>query len=116
MKKLVVLFLLLLLVKIPCLSQTTLTQDSIKLSSDQLKEVRLIIEENKFLNTENSLLKDKVENVNQQNSILIKENEVIKKNYSEELNLVNKKLKISNTIKIGSICLNVGLLTWLVLK
>ena len=39
-----------------------------------------------------------------------------KKNYREELNLVNKKLKISNTIKIGSICLNVGLLTWLVLK
>ena len=134
MKRLVILFFLILLTTITCSSQITLEKikkDSIVLiTPSQLKETNLIFAEHQKLLVENDLLLKQISNYKYDNYLLTKTDslrklqlsnyESLSKSYSTEIEKLNKEIDRKDKSilcwKIGGITVSVGLLIWLLLK
>lgn len=134
MKRIVILFLVIILVRITCFSSTTsevIQQDSIVLiTSEQLKYANLIFAEHKKLLGENDLLLQQVKNYQIKTDLLIKTDSIreaqiinhqhINEVYATQIEDLNKALKKENRAttcwKIGCITVSVGLVLFLLLK
>jgi hypothetical protein len=131
MKRLLVIFLLLIQIPITCSSQVISNQtdqdSTVLLTTSQLKYANLIFAEHNKLLNENSLLKEQITNYNKVVADLeqIDSLKTVQLNlqaiaYSEQINKLNaqlKKNKISrNAWMIGGISVSVGLLLYGLLK
>lgn len=134
MKRIVILFLTILLVRIICFSSNTsevTRQDSIaSITSDQLKYANLIFVEHKKLLEENGLLYQQVQNYRIKTDYLLKMDSLrvmqisnyqhINKTYVTQIEDLNKAIKKKNRAvtcwKIGGITVSIGLVLFLLLK
>lgn len=134
MKRIVILFLAILLVRTICFSSTiseTIAQDSIvSITSEQLKYANLIFIEHKQLLKENKLLHNQVKNYQLKTDYLLQTDSLrvsqlknylsINDMYVQQIYDLNKAIKKENyTVtcwKIGSITVTVGLVLFLLLK
>lgn len=102
MKRIALLLLIILLGKIPSFSQTTSTDSTVCITSDQLKTINLIFLEHQKLSEENSVLKKEV-------TIYKDANDQFDKTISKK----NKEIKLW---KIGGITVSSCLLVLLLFK
>lgn len=134
MKRIAILFLIILLAKITCFSSTTLEatrHDSIvSITSDQLKYANLIFVEHKKLLGENDLLTQQIQAYQIKNKLLLetdslRESQIINYQHVNEMYTIqiedlNKDIKKKNRAitcwKIGGITVSVGLILFLFLK
>lgn len=134
MKRIVILFLTILLARTTCFSlpiSETIPQDSIvSITSEQLKYANLIFVEHKELLKENGLLKEQVNNYQLKTNYLLKTDSLrvlqienyqyVNSTYSKQIEGLSKTIKKkNNTItcwKIGGITVSVGLILVLLLK
>lgn len=134
MKRIVILFLAILLVRITCFSSTTsevTRQDSIvSITSDQLKYANLIFVEHKRLLEENDLLTQQVQNYQVKTDLLLRTDSLrvsqiadyqhINEAYVTQIEDLNKAIKERDRAvtcwKIGGITVSVGLVLFLLLK
>lgn len=134
MKRIVILFLTILLVRITCFSSTTsevTRQDSIvSITSDQLKYANLIFVEHKKLLEENDLLTQQVQNYQVKTDLLLRTDSLrvsqitnyqhINEAYATQIEDLNKAIKKRDRAvtcwKIGGITVSVGLVLFLLLK
>ena len=134
MKRIVILFLAILLVRITCFSSTTsevTRQDSIvSITSEQLKYANLIFVEHKKLLEENDLLNQQVLNYQNKTDLLLRTDslrvsqianyQLINEAYATQIEDLNKAIKRKNRAvtcwKIGGITVSVGLVLFLLLK
>lgn len=134
MKRILLLFLAIILAKTICSSQTTLIetrQDSIvSLTSEQLKYTNLIFAEHSKLLVENDLLCSQIKNYQDKINLMestdslrvsqISKYEEINKSYSKQIEDLNKSIsKKKKTIlglEIGCITVSIGLALFLILK
>lgn len=134
MKRIVLLFLAILLVRITCFSSTTsevTRQDSIvSITSDQLKYTNLIFVEHKRLLEENDLLIQQVQNYQTKTDLLLRTDSLrvsqimnyqyINEAYATQIEDLNKAIKKRDRAvtcwKIGGITVSVGLVLFLLLK
>lgn len=134
MKRIVILFLTILLVRTTCFSSTTsetIEQDSIvSITSEQLKYANLIFVEHKQLLKENELLNEQVHNYQLKTDYLLQtdslrvsqiENyQLINDAYVQQIEDLNKAIKRKNRAvtcwKIGGITVSLGLVLFLLLK
>lgn len=134
MKRIVILFLAILLVRITCFSSTTsevTRQDSIvSITSDQLKYANLIFVEHKKLLEENDLLTQQVQNYQTKTDLLLRTDSLrvsqitnyqhINEAYATQIEDLNKAIKKRDRAvtcwKIGGITVSVGLVLFLLLK
>lgn len=134
MKRIVILFLTILLVRTTCFSSTTsetIEQDSIvSITSEQLKYANLIFVEHKQLLKENELLNEQVHNYQLKTDYLLQtdslrvgqiENyQLMNDAYVQQIEDLNKAIKRKNRAvtcwKIGGITVTLGLVLFLLLK
>ncbi len=134
MKRIVILFLAILLVRITCFSSTTsevTRQDStVSITSDQLKYANLIFVEHKKLLEENDLLTQQVQNYQAKTDFLLRTDslrvaqitnyQLINETYATQIEDLNKAIKKKDRAvtcwKIGGITVSVGLVLFLLLK
>lgn len=134
MKRIVILFLAILLVRITCFSSTTsevTRQDStVSITSDQLKYANLIFVEHKKLLEENDLLTQQVQNYQAKTDFLLRTDslrvaqitnyQLINETYATQIEDLNKAIKKKDLAvtcwKIGGITVSVGLVLFLLLK
>lgn len=134
MKRIVILFLAILLVRITCFSSTTsevTRQDSIvSITSDQLKYANLIFVEHKKLLEENDLLTQQVQNYQVKTDLFLRTDSLrvsqitnyqhINEAYATQIEDLNKAIKKRDRAvtcwKIGGITVSVGLVLFLLLK
>lgn len=134
MKRIVILFLAILLVRITCFSSTTsevTRQDStVSITSDQLKYANLIFVEHKKLLEENDLLTQQVQNYQAKTDFLLRTDslriaqitnyQLINETYATQIEDLNKAIKKKDRAvtcwKIGGITVSVGLILFLLLK
>ena len=134
MKRIVILFLTILLVRIICFSSNTskvISQDStVLITSDQLKYANLIFVEHKKLLEENELLYQQVQNYRIKTDYLLKIDSLrvmqisnyqhINKTYVTQIENLNKAIKKKDRAvtcwKIGGITVSIGLVLFLLLK
>lgn len=134
MKRIVILFLTILLVRITCFSSTTsevTRQDSIvSITSDQLKYANLIFVEHKKLLEENDLLTQQVQNYQVKTDLLLRTDSLrvsqitnyqhINEAYATQIEDLNKAIKKRDRAvtcwTIGGITVSVGLVLFLLLK
>lgn len=134
MKRIVILFLTILLVRITCFSSTTsgvTRQDSIvSITSDQLKYANLIFVEHKKLLEENDLLNQQVQNYQIKTDLLLKTDSLrvsqienyqcINETYATQIENLNNTIKKKNRAitcwTIGGITVSIGLVLFLLLK
>lgn len=134
MKRIVILFLTILLVRTMCFSSNTsevTRQDSIvSITSDQLKYANLIFVEHKKLLEENGLLYQQVQNYRIKTDYLLKMDSLrvmqisnyqhINKTYVTQIENLNKAIKKKDRAvtcwKIGGITVSIGLVLFLFLK
>lgn len=134
MKRIVILFLAILLVRITCFSSTTsevTRQDStVSITSDQLKYANLIFVEHKKLLEENDLLTQQVQNYQAKTDFLLRTDslrvaqitnyQLINETYATQIEDLNKAIKKKDRAvtcwKIGGITVSVGLVLLLLLK
>ena len=134
MKRIVILFLAILLVRITCFSSTTsevTRRDSIvSITSDQLKYANLIFVEHKKLLEENDLLTQQVQNYQVKTDLLLRTDSLrvsqitnyqhINEAYATQIEDLNKAIKKRDRAitcwKIGGITVSVGLVLFLLLK
>ena len=134
MKRILLLFLAIILAKTICSSQTTLIetrQDSIvSLTSEQLKYTNLIFAEHSKFLVENDLLCSQIKNYQDKINLMestdslrvsqISKYEEINKSYSKQIEDLNKSIsKKKKTIlglEIGCITVSIGLALFLILK
>ena len=134
MKRIVILFLAILLVRITCFSSTTsevTRQDStVSITSDQLKYANLIFLEHKKLLEENDLLTQQVQNYQAKTDFLLRTDslrvaqitnyQLINETYATQIEDLNKAIKKKDRAvtcwKIGGITVSVGLVLFLLLK
>ena len=91
------LFCLILIVPILSISQTT--QDSIKISTEQLRTTNLIFAEHAKLSSENVLLKSQVVNLEKIDSIWVHTDSVRREQISEYATIVEKQQKQIKKVK-----------------
>lgn len=133
-KRIVILFLTILLVRTTCFSSNTsevIEQDStVLITSDQLKSANLIFVEHKKLLEENRLLNLQIQNYQTKTDYLLKTDSLrtaqitnyqyLNESYAARIEDLNKAIKRKNrTItgwKIGGITVSVGLILFLLLK
>lgn len=134
MKRIVILFLTILLVRTTCFSSNTsevTRQGSIaSITSDQLKYANLIFVEHKKLLEENGLLYQQVQNYRIKTDYLLKMDSLrvmqisnyqhINKTYVTQIEDLNKAIKKKDRAvtcwKIGGITVSIGLVLFLLLK
>lgn len=134
MKRIVILFLAILLVRSTCFSSTTsevTRQDStVSITSDQLKYANLIFVEHKKLLEENDLLTQQVQNYQAKTDFLLRTDslrvaqitnyQLINETYATQIEDLNKAIKKKDRAvtcwKIGGITVSVGLVLFLLLK
>ena len=134
MKRIVILFLAILLVRITCFSSSTsevTRQDStVSITSDQLKYANLIFVEHKKLLEENDLLTQQVQNYQAKTDFLLRTDslrvaqitnyQLINETYATQIEDLNKAIKKKDRAvtcwKIGGITVSVGLVLFLLLK
>lgn len=134
MKRIVILFLAILLVRITCFSSTTsevTRQDStVSITSDQLKYANLIFVEHKKLLEENDLITQQVQNYQAKTDFLLRTDslrvaqitnyQLINETYATQIEDLNKAIKKKDRAvtcwKIGGITVSVGLVLFLLLK
>lgn len=134
MKRIVTLFLTILLVRIICfssnISEVTKQDSTVSITADQLKYVNLIFVEHKKLLEENKLLNFQIQNYQSKTNYLIKIDSLrvmqitnykhINETYATQINDLNKSIKKkSQTVtywKIGCITVSIGLVLFLLLK
>lgn len=134
MKRIVILFLVILLVRIMCFSSNTsevIRQDStVLITSDQLKYANLIFVEHRKLLEENRLLYEQLHNYQAKTDYLLKIDSIrtvqitnyqrINEAYVMQIEDLNKAIKRKNRTvtywKIGGITVSVGLVLFLLLK
>ena len=132
MKKFVILFFLILLMKTTCFSQNILVREDtiVLITPKQLKETNLIFAEHQKLLKENNLLLKQISNYKFDNNLLLKTDslrtlqlknyEGLTESYSLKIEQLNKEIKKKNNTllvwKVGGVTVGVGLLVWLLLK
>lgn len=134
MKRIVILFLTILLVRTMCFSSNTseiTEQDStVSITSDQLKYANLIFVEHKKLLEENGLLNLQIQNYQAKTDYLLKTDSLrvvqitnyqhINETYATQIEDLNKAIKKKDRAvtcwKIGGITVSVGLVLFLLLK
>lgn len=134
MKRIAILFLIILLTKITCFSSTILEatkHDSIvSITSDQLKYTNLIFVEHKKLLGENNLLTQQIQAYQIKNKLLLetdslRESQIlnyqhVNEMYTVQIEDLNKAIKKKNRAitcwKIGGITVSIGLILFLFLK
>lgn len=134
MRRIVILFLTILLVRITCFSLTTseiIKQDSIvSITSEQLKYTNLIFVEHKQLIKENKLLYDQIRNYRLKTDYLlqmdslrvsqIEDYQSVNEIYVQQIEDLNKAIKRKNRAvtcwKIGGTTVTIGLVLFLLLK
>lgn len=127
MKRFIILFLLIILVRITSFSQITLTDSIVYITPEQLKITNLIFAEHSKLKYENYLLNKQIHLYKLDNQYLDSINQLQLQKYSDIINSyevqvinLNKSLDSTNKSfqvwKIGSITVGVGLILWLILK
>ena len=134
MKKFVILFFLILLVKTTCFSQNILVRENndtvVLITPNQLKEANLVFIEHQKLLRENNLLLKQISNYKLDNELLLKMDslrtlqllnyEELTKSYNFKIEQLNKEIKRKNNAllawKIGGVTVSAGLLIWLLLK
>lgn len=127
MKRFVILFLLIILVRIISFSQITLTDSIVCITPEQLKITNLIFAEHSKLKYENYLLSKQIDTYKLDNQYLDSINQLqlqkynnIVSSYENQIMDLNKSLDKSNRSikmwKIGGITIGAGLLLWLILK
>jgi len=133
MKRISIVLLIMMLARITCFSSTTLTpteQDSIVVSTSDLKYANLIfVEHNKLLN-ENALLHNQIKNYIDLNKQLVQvdslriqqlyEYNKLSQSYVNQIDALNEEVKKKNRAirywQIGGITVSVGLILFLLLK
>lgn len=134
MKKIVIIFLIIMLSKITSFSQTISTninQDTIvSITSEQLKYANLIFAEHEKLSVENELLLNQIDNYKQKVSVLeqndslriaqINNYQSLNEEYSNKINGLNETIRKKNKsiawLKFGGITISCGLLILLLVK
>lgn len=134
MKRIVILFLAILLVRITCFSSTisevTRQDSTVSITSDQLKYANLIFVEHKKLLEENDLLTQQVQNYQAKTDFLLRTDslriaqitnyQLINETYATQIEDLNKAIKKKDRAvtcwKIGGITVSVGLVLFLLLK
>lgn len=108
----------------------TETEETVSITSNELKETNLIFVEHEMLLKENSLLIEQIENYKEDNELLLKANELREQQienyqgmnsvYMEQIEGLKQEVKQKNKAllgwKIGGITVSVGLLLFLLLK
>ena len=127
MKRFIILFLLITLVRIISFSQITSTDSIVYITPEQLKITNLIFAEHSKLKYENYLLNKQIHLYKLDNQYLDSINQLQLQKYSDiinsyEVQVTNLNKSLDNTNKsfqiwkIGSITVGVGLILWLILK
>lgn len=134
MKRIVMIFLIILLMRITCFSAITseeITQDSIvSITSSQLKSANLIFVEHDKLLKENNLLSQQVYNYQIKTNLLSKTDslrleqlanyEALNSSYAKQVDDLNNTIKKKDRsilyLEIGGITIGVGLILFLLLK
>ena len=134
MRRIVILFLTILLVRTMCfssnISEVTKQDSTVSITSDQLKYANLIFVEHKKLLEENDLLTQQVQNYQAKTDFLLRIDslrvvqitnyQLINETYATQIEDLNKAIKRKNRAvtcwKIGSITVSIGLVLFLLLK